>query len=169
MAAGKYVSVISQADTENADLERERGELAEDWTSEVAELTAIYEKRGLDHALAEQVAEQLMAHDAIGVHAREELGISEHLAARPIQAAFASAGSFAVGAAMPLLVVLIAPESSMSVLVTAVSLVFLALLGVLAANAGGSSKVTSAVRVTFWGALAMGITALVGALFGTIV
>lgn len=169
MAAGEYVSVSSQADTEAADLDKERTELSENWDGEVEELTGIYEKRGLDHALAKQVAEQLMAKDALEAHARDELGISEHFVARPVQAAFASAASFAAGAAMPMLVVVFAPESSLSILVSIVSLIFLAVLGVLAANTGGSSMVKGAVRVTFWGALAMLITALVGALFGTVV
>lgn len=169
MAAGEYVSVSSQADTEQADLVRERRELDTDWESEVAELTGIYTRRGIEPALARQVAEQLMAHDALAAHAQDELGISENLSARPIQAAFASAGSFAVGAVMPLAVVLVVPESSLVVAVSLVSLVFLALLGVLAANAGGSSVLKGAFRVTFWGALAMGLTALVGALFGTVV
>jgi VIT1/CCC1 family predicted Fe2+/Mn2+ transporter len=169
MAAGEYVSVSSQADTEQADLARERKELDSDWEYEVEELTAIYVNRGLDAALAKQVAEQLMAHDALATHSRDELGISDNLSARPIQAALASSASFTVGAAMPLIVVLVTPESALVALVSAVSLVFLALLGVLAANAGGSSMVTGAVRVTFWGVLAMGLTALVGALFGTIV
>lgn len=168
MAAGEYVSVSSQADTEQADLVRERRELDTDWESEVVELTGIYTRRGIEPALARQVAEQLMAHDALAAHAQDELGISENLSARPIQAAFASAGSFAVGAVMPLAVVLVVPESSLVVAVSLVSLVFLALLGVLAANAGGSSVLKGAFRVTFWGALAMGLTALVGALFGTV-
>ncbi len=169
MAAGEYVSVSSQADTEGADLARERRELESDWDYEVAELTAIYVERGLDPQLAGQVAQQLMAHDAVATHARDELGISESFSARPIQAALASAGSFTAGAAMPLIVVLIMPEASLVVAVSVVSLIFLALLGILAANAGGSSMVKSAVRVTFWGALAMGLTALVGAIFGTVV
>ena len=169
MAAGEYVSVSSQADTEQADLNRERGELESNWDNEVEELTAIYVARGLEPSLANQVAEQLMKHDPVLAHARDELGISEVLSARPIQAAFASAGSFMIGAAMPLLVVLIAPESGLVVSVSAVSLVFLALLGMLSANVGGSSMMKGAVRVTFWGALAMALTAVVGALFGTIV
>ena len=137
MAAGEYVSVHSQADTEQAELERERAELKADDKGEHKELTAIYVGRGLDPSLAKQVAEQLMAHDAIGAHARDELGISETLRARPIQAAFASAGSFAVGAAMPLLVTALAPEASLIILVSGTSLLFLALLGALAAGAGG--------------------------------
>jgi len=169
MAAGEYVSVHSQADTEGAELERERRELKADDEGEHRELTAIYIGRGLDPALAKQVAEQLMAHDAIGAHARDELGISETLSARPIQAALASAGSFAVGAAMPLLVTALVPEPSLIVFVPGASLLFLALLGALAAGAGGAGVAVGAIRVTFWGALAMGLTAGVGALFGTVV
>jgi len=168
MAAGEYVSVHSQADTERADIERERKELKADDAGERKELAAIYVGRGLDPALAKQVADQLMAHDALGAHARDELGISEALSARPIQAALASAASFAAGAAMPLLVAAWAPPASLIALVSGTSLVFLALLGGLAARAGGASMSAGAIRVTFWGALAMGITAGVGALFGTI-
>ena len=168
MAAGEYVSVHSQADTEKADLARERVELRADDEGERKELMAIYVGRGLDPSLAEQVADQLMAHDAIGAHARDELGISEALRARPVQAAFASAGSFAVGALMPLIVSALAPEGTLIILVSGTSLVFLALLGALAARAGGASVTPSIIRVTFWGALAMGITAGVGALFGTV-
>jgi VIT1/CCC1 family predicted Fe2+/Mn2+ transporter len=167
MAAGEYVSVHSQADTEQADLAIERAELKADDKGEHKELMAIYVARGLDPALAKQVAEQLMAHDAIGAHARDELGISETLRARPIQAALASAGSFAAGAAMPLLVTAITPAGLIP-LVSGTSLVFLALLGGLAARAGGAGVMVGAIRVTFWGALAMGLTAGVGALFGTI-
>jgi VIT1/CCC1 family predicted Fe2+/Mn2+ transporter len=169
MAAGEYVSVHSQADTEQADLARERVELRTDDAGEEKELTAIYVGRGLDPALAEQVANRLMAHDAIGAHARDELGISETLRARPIQAALASAGSFAVGAAMPLIVTAAAPGASLSLFVAGTSLLFLALLGALAARAGGAKVAPSTIRVTFWGALAMGITAGVGVLFGTVV
>ncbi len=169
MAAGEYVSVSSQSDTERADIERERAELATDPESEHKELAAIYVERGLDAPLAKQVARQLMERDALGAHARDELGISEILTARPVQAAFASAATFAVGAAMPLLTVLIAPMSMTAPLVAGTSLVFLALLGSMAARAGGASVATGALRVTFWGALAMGLTAGVGALFGTIV
>jgi VIT1/CCC1 family predicted Fe2+/Mn2+ transporter len=161
------VSVHSQADTEQADLAIERAELKADDKGEHKELMAIYVARGLDPALAKQVAEQLMAHDAIGAHARDELGISETLRARPIQAALASAGSFAAGAAMPLLVTAITPAGLIP-LVSGTSLVFLALLGGLAARAGGAGVMVGAIRVTFWGALAMGLTAGVGALFGTI-
>jgi len=168
MAAGEYVSVHSQADTERADIERERKELKADDAGERKELAAIYVGRGLDPALAKQVADQLMAHDALGAHARDELGISEALSARPIQAALASAASFAAGAAMPLLMAAWAPPASLIALVSGTSLVFLALLGGLAARAGGASMSAGAIRVTFWGALAMGITAGVGALFGTI-
>jgi len=169
MAAGEYVSVSSQADTEQADLDRERKELATDPEFELQELASIYETRGLDPTLAKEVAAQLMAHDALSAHARDELGFSEVTAARPVQAALASAGSFTAGAALPLLVVLLAPETSLVLIVSVVSLVFLALLGVLAARAGGSPALKAAVRVTFWGALAMGLTAIVGALFGTVV
>jgi VIT1/CCC1 family predicted Fe2+/Mn2+ transporter len=169
MAAGEYVSVHSQADTESADLERERAELKADDEGEHKELTAIYVGRGLDPSLAKQVADQLMAHDAIGAHSRDELGISETLRARPIQAALASAGSFAVGAAMPLVTTTVAPVASLSILVSGTSLLFLALLGALAARAGGAGVASGAIRVAFWGALAMGVTAGVGAVFGTVV
>jgi VIT1/CCC1 family predicted Fe2+/Mn2+ transporter len=169
MAAGEYVSVHSQEDSEQADLARERVELLADDKGEHEELTAIYAGRGLDPALATQVAGQLMAHDAIGAHARDELGMSETLRARPIQAALASASSFAVGAAMPLFVTALAPEASLIIFVSGTSLLFLALLGTLAARAGGASVLPSIIRVTFWGALAMGITAGVGVLFGTVV
>jgi VIT1/CCC1 family predicted Fe2+/Mn2+ transporter len=169
MAAGEYVSVHSQADTEQADLERERAELRADDRGEHRELTAIYVGRGLDPSLAKQVADQLMAHDALEAHARDELGISETLRARPIQAAFASAGSFAVGAAMPLFVTAVAPEAGLIISVSGTSLLFLALLGALAAHAGGAGMTAGAIRVTFWGALAMGVTAGVGAFFGTVV
>jgi vacuolar iron transporter family protein len=167
MAAGEYVSVHSQADTEQAALELERTELKADDRGEHEELAAIYVARGLEPALAKQVAEQLMAHDALGAHARDELGISAALSARPIQAAVASAGSFAVGAAMPLFVTAIAPESGLVPLVSGTSLVFLAILGALAARAGGAGVTVGAIRVTFWGALAMAVTAAVGALFGS--
>ncbi|HPW32614.1 MAG TPA: VIT family protein [Arenimonas sp.] len=166
MAAGEYVSVSSQSDTENADIEKERNELATDPVHELEELTMIYVGRGLDKNLARQVATQLTAHDALAAHARDELGISDMLSAKPIQAAFASAGTFAVGAAMPLLVVLLVPQSMLMWIVAASSLLFLAILGSLAAQAGGASVMTSAIRVTFWGALAMGLTTGVGALFG---
>lgn len=167
MAAGEYVSVHSQADTEQADLKLERRELKTDDEGEHKELAAIYVARGLDATLAKQVAKQLMAHDALGAHARDELGISPALSARPIQAALASAGSFAVGAVMPLLVTAIAPAAGLIPLVSGTSLLFLALLGGLAARAGGAGVTVGAMRVTFWGALAMAVTAGVGALFGT--
>lgn len=166
MAAGEYVSVSSQADAERADLDKERKELAANPEHEHAELTAIYVKRGLDAALASSVATQLMQHDAIGAHARDELGISDTLAARPVQAALASAGTFAVGAVLPLLVVLVFPVSALLWAVSGSSLLFLAVLGSLAARAGGASVITAAARVTFWSALAMALTAGVGALFG---
>lgn len=166
MAAGEYVSVSSQADTERADLDRERKELATDPKHELAELTAIYVRRGLDAKLAARVATQLTAHDALGAHARDELGISDTLAARPIQAGLASAGTFSAGAILPLLVVLLAPVSNLMWAVAGSSLLFLAFLGVLAARIGGASIMTSAARVTFWGALAMALTAGVGVLFG---
>ena len=169
MAAGEYVSVHSQADTEKADLKLERAELKADDKGEHKELAAIYVARGLDPALAKQVAQQLMAHDAIGAHARDELGISEAFRARPIQAALASAGSFAVGAVLPLLVTTMTPPARVIPLVAGSSLVFLALLGALAARAGGAGVTVGAVRVTFWGALAMAVTAGVGSLFGTVV
>jgi VIT1/CCC1 family predicted Fe2+/Mn2+ transporter len=169
MAAGEYVSVSSQADTEQADLTRERTELATMPEVELNELTGIYVQRGLEPALARQVAEQLMAKDALAAHARDELGISEITTARPVQAALASAATFAVGAALPLLVVLLAPEAALVYTVSITSLIFLALLGVLAARAGGAPILKAALRVTFWGALAMGLTAAVGALFGTVV
>jgi VIT1/CCC1 family predicted Fe2+/Mn2+ transporter len=166
MAAGEYVSVSSQADTENADLNREREELGNDLDQEHAELVAIYEARGLDPKLAIEVATQLMVHDALGAHARDELGISDVMSARPIQAAFASAGTFTVGAMLPLLLVVIVPASSIVWTVSGASLLFLALLGGLAAHAGGANLLKSIIRVTFWGALAMALTAGVGALFG---
>ena len=169
MAAGEYVSVSSQADTEQADLAREQRELDENSEHEQKELQAIYVARGLDAVLAEQVAEQLMKHDALGAHARDELGISVTGTARPIQAALTSATTFAIGAALPLLIVLFAPESNVIIFVASTSLLFLALLGTLAAYTGGSGIVKSAFRVTFWGALAMGLTAGVGAFFGTVV
>jgi VIT1/CCC1 family predicted Fe2+/Mn2+ transporter len=169
MAAGEYVSVHSQADTEQADLALERAELKSDNRGEHAELAAIYVARGLDPALAKQVAEQLMTRDALGAHARDELGISDISVARPVQAALASAGSFGVGAAMPLLVTVFAPESSLIALVAGTSLLFLTLLGALAARAGGAGVIAGAMRVAFWGALAMAVTAGVGALFGPVV
>ena len=168
MAAGEYVSVHSQADTEEAELNLERTELREDDKGEQKELSAIYVARGLEPSLAKQVAEQLMRHDALGAHARDELGISETFRARPIQAALASAGSFAVGAAMPLMATAMAPTGAVIPIVAGTSLVFLALLGGLAARAGGAGVTVGAIRVTFWGALAMALTAGIGALVGTV-
>lgn len=168
MAAGEFVSVYSQSDTEKADLERERKELETDREAEHHELTAIYVQRGLEPELASQVAVQLMSHDAIGAHARDELGISEALSARPLQAAMASALSFGVGAAMPLTVVVLAPEEIL-LQSTVISAAFLlALLGATAAVVGGAPVVKSALRVTFWGSLAMAVTAAVGAVFGAL-
>jgi VIT1/CCC1 family predicted Fe2+/Mn2+ transporter len=169
MAAGEYVSVSSQADTENADLARERAELATQPAFELEELQGIYIQRGLDPELARQVAEQLMAHDALGAHARDELGISSIHAARPVQAALASAATFAVGAALPLLVAAIAPTTRIIAPVAVASLLFLALLGGIAARAGGAGVLRGAARVTFWGAFALALTALIGRLFGTTV
>jgi VIT1/CCC1 family predicted Fe2+/Mn2+ transporter len=166
MAAGEYVSVSSQSDTERADLDRERKELATEPEHELAELTGIYVRRGLDRALAKQVAAQMMAHDALGAHARDELGITEMATARPVQAALASAATFAVGAALPLLVAWLAPAQGRIWTISIASLVFLAALGALAARTGGASVLASAWRVTFWGALALAITAGVGRLFG---
>jgi VIT1/CCC1 family predicted Fe2+/Mn2+ transporter len=169
MAAGEYVSVRSQADTEEADLGRERRELATNDASERAELAAIYIARGLDPALARQVADQLMAHDAIGAHARDELGISEIQRARPVQAALSSAGTFSAGAALPLGIAYLAPPTALPVFVVATSLACLAGLGAIAARVGGASAVVGALRVAFWGAFAMALTYGVGALFGTFV
>ena len=166
MAAGEYVSVHSQADTEKADLERERHELATDPQAEEHELAGIYERRGLAPGLAQQVAQQLMAHDALGAHARDELEISGAMTARPVQAALTSAAAFAGGAALPLLVAAVAPATSLIYWVAGTALVFLALLGGVAARTGGAGVLVGAWRVTFWGALAMAITAGVGALFG---
>jgi len=168
MAAGEYVSVRSQADSEAAALDLERAELKADDQGERRELTAIYVGRGVEPVLARQVAEQLMAHDALGAHARDELGISETMSARPIQAALTSAASFAAGAALPLLVVAMVPAPALIPAVSATSLAFLALLGGLAARVGGARVAVGAMRVTFWGALAMALTAGVGALFGTV-
>ena len=169
MAAGEYVSLRSQADTEEAELDLERKELEEDRAGERKELTMIYIRRGLDPSLANQVAQQLMAHDALGAHARDELGISETLSARPVQAALASAAAFAIGAVLPLLTVLWVPMTMFIPLVSGLSLVFLALLGGVAAYVGGANILSGAVRVTFWGALAMAATAGIGALVGTAV
>lgn len=169
MAAGEYVSVSSQADTENADLAREKSELASNIEFERAELAQIYVGRGLEPELASKVAEQLMAHDALGAHARDELGITEALSARPIQAAFASAGAFSVGAVLPLLMVLISSPQNLIAIVSIASLAFLIVLGVVAARVGGANIWKGALRVGFWGALAMALTAGIGALFGTTV
>jgi VIT1/CCC1 family predicted Fe2+/Mn2+ transporter len=169
MAAGEYVSVHSQADTEKADLARESAELEADPAAERRELMGIYVGRGLEPGLAEQVAEQLMEHDALGAHARDELGISEVLSARPVQAALASAASFSVGAALPLVVTALVPGPGLIAWVAGTSLVFLAVLGVVAARVGGASPLLGAWRVTFWGVLAMAITAGVGKLFGAVV
>jgi vacuolar iron transporter family protein len=169
MAAGEYVSVSSQADTERSDLERERKELATDLDAEHKELEAIYVERGLQPDLAQEVARQLMAHDALGAHARDELGLSELHTARPIQAALASAATFSVGAALPLVMVLLSSPSHMVTFVSGSSLVFLAAMGGVAAKVGGAGVAVGAGRVTFWGALAMAATAAVGSLFGTAV
>jgi VIT1/CCC1 family predicted Fe2+/Mn2+ transporter len=169
MAAGEYVSVRSQADAEEADLSQEKAEIRDDPVAELKELAGIYVKRGLDPVLAKQVAEQLSAHDALGAHARDELGITDELAARPLQAASSSAASFMVGAALPLLMVVLFSGPALIPIVSVASLVFLGLLGAIAAKAGGASIVNGAVRVTFWSALAMAITAGVGALVGTAV
>ncbi len=169
MAAGEYVSVSSQSDTEQADLARERRELAEMPEHELDELAGIYIERGLSPDLARQVAQQLMAKDALVAHARDELGISEITTARPIQAALTSAATFAVGAAMPLLAVILSPPSLLIPATSIASLIFLAILGAIGAQAGGAGIVRATARVTFWGAVAMGLTAAVGALFGTVV
>jgi vacuolar iron transporter family protein len=169
MAAGEYVSVSSQADTEEADLRRERRELESNDQLERAELAAIYVSRGLDPDLARQVADQLMMHDALGAHARDELGISEIQRARPMLAAVASAGTFAVGGALPLLVALLAPANTLAASVVGTSLALLAILGFLAARTGGAGVMAGTLRVTFWGAVAMALTYGAGALFGTIV
>jgi VIT1/CCC1 family predicted Fe2+/Mn2+ transporter len=169
MAAGEYVSVSSQADTERADTNREKSELATQPAHELDELTSIYIGRGLDATLARQVAEQLTKHDALGAHLRDELGIAEAQRARPLQAAIASAGTFAVGAALPLIIAWLVPMRAMPWVVTASSLAFLTLLGGIAARTGGASAFTGAVRVGFWGAFAMGLTYAVGRLFGAVV
>ncbi|WP_267421588.1 VIT family protein [Methylobacterium sp. GC_Met_2] len=166
MAAGEYVSVSSQSDTERADLDRERGELADDPAAEREELARIYIDRGLDEALAHQVADQLMAKDALGAHARDELGISDLTAARPVQAALTSAATFSAGAAMPLLVAAVSPGRIAVFTVSAASLLFLAVLGALGARAGGAPLIRATARVTFWGALAMAVTAGIGSLVG---
>lgn len=169
MAAGEYVSVSSQSDTEKADLELEKQSLNDDFEYELEELTNIYAERGLDANLARQVAEQLMAHDALAAHARDELGLTESVRARPIQAAFFSAGTFTLGAALPLLVAWNMPGNSLIPAVALSSLIFLATLGGLAAHAGGAAISIGAIRVTFWGVLAMSLTAVVGKLFGVAV
>ena len=169
MAAGEYVSVSSQSDTEQADIARERQELSENIEFERAELAEIYVKRGVEPDLARKVALQLMAKDALGAHARDELGISEMTTARPVQAALTSAATFATGAALPLLMVLISPRSMLVPVVSVASLLFLALLGAVGARTGGADVVRATARVTFWGALAMAITAAIGAIFGTVV
>lgn len=169
MAAGEYVSVSSQADTEKADLERERTELENDNEFETRELSHIYQKRGLDENLANQVAVQLMKHDALAAHARDELGISENMSARPLQAALASAGTFAVGAVLPLVAVVVAPEPRIVLWVSVASLMALTLLGILSARVGGAPAWVASGRIVFWGALAMALTALVGGWFGAIV
>ena len=168
MAAGEYVSVSSQSDTETADLARERRELANDPESEKTELAKIYVSRGVEPGLASQIAEQLMAKDALGAHARDELGISEITTARPVQAALNSAATFSVGAAAPLALALVSPSSWIVATVSVGSLVFLALLGMIGAKAGGANILKPTIRVTFWGALAMGVTAGIGAIFGTV-
>ena len=169
MAAGEYVSVSSQADTEQADVARERVELAAQPEFERRELAAIYVARGLTPELATQVAEQLTAHDALGAHSRDELGVSNMLAARPVQAGLTSAATFAVGAALPLMTALVAPPPQVVAVVAGTSLIFLTALGAVSARTGGASVLRASVRVAFWGALAMGLTALVGRLFGTAV
>lgn len=167
MAAGEYVSVSSQSDTEHADLERERRELAADPQAEELELAGIYERRGLEADLARTVARQLMARGALAAHARDELGLTDALAARPLQAAFASAATFAVGAAVPVLTVVVAPRQGLAIAIAAMAVMCLAALGALAARVGGASMVVGAARVTLWGAFAMLVTGVVGALFGT--
>lgn len=166
MAAGEYVSVSSQQDTENADIARERNELANDADAEIEELAGIYMGRGLDAATADTVARQLMAHDALGAHARDELGLSAFTTARPVQAALTSAATFSVGAALPLATILVAPHASLSIAVAVASLVFLALLGAIGARAGGASIWRASARVTVWGAVAMGLTAGIGRMVG---
>jgi VIT1/CCC1 family predicted Fe2+/Mn2+ transporter len=169
MAAGEYVSVSSQSDTEQADLARERVELGANPASELDELANIYAKRGVDQTLARQVAQQLMAKDALGAHARDELGISEITTARPVQAAMTSAATFSVGAAMPLLMVVISPARILVLTVSVASLGFLALLGAIGARTGGANVWRATARVTFWGAFAMALTAGIGRLLGTVV
>ncbi|QOY54245.1 VIT family protein [Candidatus Sulfurimonas marisnigri] len=168
MAAGEYVSVSSQSDTENADLALEKKSLEKDFEFEKNELAIIYEERGVEPLLAQQVAEQLMEHDALGAHARDEIGITEHGNAQPVKAAFSSAGTFTIGAALPLVVAWLVPVNLLIPLVAVSSLVFLTLLGGIAARAGGASIIMGAIRVTFWGALAMALTAGVGRIFGVV-
>ncbi len=167
MAAGEYVSVSSQSDSEAADIARELRELRDDHESELRELTGIYVARGLEEPLARKVAEQLMTHDALAAHTRDELGISDAIAARPVEAALTSAASFAVGAAIPFLTALVAPRSEVAVAIAAVSLISLAVLGAIGAKAGGATMAKAAIRVTFWGAIAMAVTAGIGMLVGT--
>jgi vacuolar iron transporter family protein len=169
MAAGEYVSVSSQSDTEQADLARERTELSNNPAFELDELAEVYVERGVDETLAQKVAQQLMAKDALGAHARDELGISEITTARPVQAAMTSAASFSVGAAMPLLMVVVSPASLLVPVVSAASLAFLAVLGAIGARAGGANVLRATARVTFWGAFAMALTAGIGKLFGTVI
>jgi VIT1/CCC1 family predicted Fe2+/Mn2+ transporter len=169
MAAGEYVSVSSQSDTEHADLAREKRELADDPVFEREELAQVYVARGVEEGLAREVARQLMVKDALGAHARDELGISEITTARPVQAALASAATFSVGAAAPLLLVLVSPSNALIPIVSAGSLLFLSLLGAIGAKAGGAGLLKPTIRVTFWGAFAMGLTAGIGALFGKVV
>ena len=169
MATGEYVSVSSQSDTERADLVLERKELSENPAFEIEELAEIYVKRGVDQALARQVAQQMMAKDALGAHARDDLGISEITTARPVQAALTSAASFSIGAAMPLLMVVLSPRGTLVPIVFAASLGFLAVLGAIGAMAGGANILRATARVTFWGALAMAVTAGIGKLFGTVI
>ena len=169
MAAGEYVSVSSQSDTERADLARERKELSENPSFELDELTEIYVKRGIEQALARQVAQQLTAKDALTAHARDELGISDITTARPVQAALTSAASFSVGAVMPLLMVVVSPANALVPIVSAASLAFLAVLGAIGARAGGAKVLRATLRVTFWGASAMALTAGIGKLFGTVI
>ena len=169
MAAGEYVSVSSQSDTESADLEKERRELLEQPDFELQELAGFFENRGVTAQTAREVAEQLTAHDALGAHAREELGISEITTARPLQAAMTSAATFAVGAALPLAVLLLSPEGALMYAVIASTLIFLAALGALGAKAGGAGMTKATIRVTLWGAVAMAATAAIGALFGAVV
>ena len=169
MAAGEYVSVSSQADTEKADITREKAEIDADPAEELRALAGIYERRGVPADLAHQVAAALHEHDALGAHVRDELGISEHTEAKPLVAAAASAATFAVGAALPLATAALVPEASITVWVTVLSLIFLAVLGAVGAKAGGAGILRGVARVTFWGAVAMAVTALVGKLFGAVV